>query len=535
MRTTLISAAGRSRSSLVVAAVISAFIQLAGPSPARADEFLDRVNSQYANVKTAKRSDLVILPLLAKMDAPPRAVDEAEALLLVSPDQASWADVVKWLDGPNQKALIEGLFKVTEAKESADSMVFAQPYGVEGVSPELVQARMYSELGDPPLLAAVNIQYLPSLRRFNRLAQLEAVRRAHDGDVLSGLEVLARLAFFGRQVIERPLFQEAILGCGMIWASMERMRDIAYSDYRGKKALQSQTQLSKLPELVNRLEEERGVFAADRVPFPTGNRAAAEQLVARVLSEGGGPNPETFATTMARIKTAGRPLKLFGEAGRWQQMMAQHGDWLATTDQLKKLYDDWQSRWRFDAFDPRMLQPFYYQNMDKKTFSVLDASAPNMGELYPLRRYVRTQVMGTRHALAVLAFNYENHGWPPQLSSIRPKYIKALTADPYNPNRARGQQPPLEYFVPVRDAVQANPREEKRPHEMTVFVPTGENFRLSLREDTFVLYSTGPDGGKNGAERIQNTWDVVKDSDLLIWPPISGLWRQHLRDAGTLK
>ncbi|MCC6428995.1 MAG: hypothetical protein IT435_19515 [Phycisphaerales bacterium] len=528
-------AVGRWSRSIAAAALFACSLAAFPASIARADEYVDRVNALYASTKTEKRSDLVILPLLAKMDPPPRAVDEADPLLLIAPDQSAWADVKTWIEGANQKALIDAIYKITEAKDSKDSMVFALPYGVEGVSPELVQARMYVELGDPPLLAAANIQYLPGLKRLHRLAQLEAIRRSSEGDTIGGLEMLVRLAFFGRQLAERPLHNEVKLGYTMIWQAMERMRDIAYMDYRGKKSLQSQAQISKLPDIINRQEDDKGVFALERLPFPIGDRAAAEQLVARVMQEKGGPNKDTFATTMARIKTGGRPLKLFGEAGRWQLAMSQHGDWYATTEQLEKLYNDWQSKWRLDPFDARMLQPFYAQNMNKRLYAVLDASAPAIGELFPMRQFIRTQIAGTRHALAVLGFFYVNKGWPPQLASVRPNFIKALTADPFNPNRAHGQQPTFEYFVPIRDAVQANIRTEKQPHEMTVFVPDGSNFILRLRDDTFVLYSTGPDGGKNRAERIQNVWTVVRDTDLLVWPPVSSLWRQHQRDAGPLK
>lgn len=510
--------------------VLSAFVACAGVAvEARADQYLDRVNGIYANVKTDKRSDVVMLPLLAKMDAPAKVIDESDDLLLISPDQGAWAEVVKWLDGPNQKALIDGLFKVTEGKDFQDSMVFAQPYGAEGVSPEMIQARMYSELGDPPLLAAVEIQYLPAMKRMHKLAQLEAIRRSSGGDVLGGLEVLARLAFFGRQMAERPMMQEVVVGYTMMWQAMERMRDIAYEDFRGNKALRQQAQLSKLPDFVNKIEDDRGVFSLDRMPFPLGNRAAADQLVSMVMNGEGAPNPGTFATTMARIGAGGRPLRLFGEAGRWDSLAKSHASGGMTSANIKLTYDDWAARWRFDPFDPRMLQPFYFANLDRGRFAVVDAVTPDMGELYLLRQFVRTQIVGTRHALAVLGFGYVNRGmWPPQLSSVRPDFIKALTADPYNPNRARGQQPPMEFFVPVRDT-------QGSPHTMTVFVPTGENFQAPLREDTFVLYSTGPDGGKNRAERIQNTWNLVRDTDVLMWPPVSSLWRQHLRDRGGLK
>jgi hypothetical protein len=526
----LLASAGAAIRKSICVGILSAVVALSGLAvEARADQYLDRVNGLYSNVKTDKRSDLVMLPLLAKMDAPPRVIDDADEMLLISPDQAAWSEVLKWIDGPNQKAVIDGLYKVTEGKDFQDSMIFAQPYGAEGVSPEMIQARMYSELGDPPLLAAVDIQYMPAMKRLHKLAQLEAVRRASGGDMLGSFEVLTRLAFFGRQLAERPMMVEVVLGYTMMWQAMERIRDIAYEDFRGNKALRQQAQLSKLAEFNAKIEEDRGVFSLDRMPFPTGNRAAAEQLVSMMGSDAG------FATTMARVSAGGRPLRLFGEAGKWETAMKSGGGGIALSNNLRLLYDDWAARWRFDPFDQRMLQPFYYTNLDRNQYAVLDASTQDMSELYQLRQFVRMQIVGTRHALAVLGFSYVNRGmWPPQLSSIRPDFIKALTADPYNPNRARGQQPPMEYFVPVRDAFGAAAA-LKKPHEMTVFVSTRENFQVPLREDTFVLYSTGPDGGKNRAERIQNTWKLVQDTDVLMWPPVSSLWRQHLRDTGELK
>ncbi|MBL8964040.1 MAG: hypothetical protein KF787_05265 [Phycisphaeraceae bacterium] len=535
MNRTIRSALGRAFASRVVATLLTATVLVAPPLPARADEPIERVNAPYSGVRTDRRSDLVILPLLAAMDEPPRAVSDADALPLIVPGQVAWPEAAAWATAPNQKALIDGLYKVTEANDFKDSMIFALPYGVEDVSPDLVKARMYVELGDPPLLAAANIQYLPAIRTMTRLAHVEAIRRSSEGDVLGGMEVLARIAFFGRQLAERPMHAEVYLGYMMIWQAMERMADIAYTDFRGARSILSSGQAARLPDFINRLEEDRGVFAIDRLPFPTGNRAAAEQLISRVMQQRGGINQETFAATMARISAGGRPLRLFGEAGRWQLTAATQRDWFATLEELGKLYDDWQSRWRLDPFDPRMLQPFYATNLDKNQFPVLAASAPAISDLFPMRQFVRTSIAGVRHALGVLAFQYANRGWPPHLSSIRPNFIRAITSDPFNPNRARGQQPPFEYFVPIRDSVDPGPRDERRPHEMVVFVAGGQNFTIRLREDTFVLYSTGPDGGRNNADRIQNVWHVVKDTDLLLWPPVSSLWRQHLKDVGALK
>lgn len=535
MSRTIRSVFGRAGASRAVVALVAVVSFVAFPLPALADDPIERVNAPYAGIRTERRSDLVILPLLAASDEPPRALREAEPLLLIVPGQAAWPEVAAWATAPNQKALIEGLYKVTEATDFKDSMVFALPYGVEGVSPDLVKARMYIELGDPPLLAAANIQYRPAVWKLAVLAHVEAMRRSSEGDVLGGMEILARIAFFGRQLAERPMYAEVFLGYTLIWQAMERLVDIAYTDYRGSQAIVSSGQVSRLPDFINRLEEDRGVFAIDRLPFPTGNRASAEQLIAQVMQPRGGINQDTFAATMARVSAGRRPLRLFGEAGRWQLSAASQRDWFATLEELGKLYDDWQSRWRLDPFDPRMLQPFYSTNLDKNQFPVLAASAPAISELFPLRQFVRTYIAGVRHALGVLAFQYANRGWPPHLSSIRPNFIRAITSDPFNPNRARGQQPPFEYFVPIRDSVDPGPRAERRPHELVVFVPGGANFTIRLREDTFVLYSTGPDGGRNNADRIQNSWLIVKDTDMLLWPSVSSLWRQHLKDVGALK
>jgi hypothetical protein len=515
--------------------LLNVVVAIATTSPARADEFIDRVNAQFANVKPDKRSDLILLPLLGKMDAPPKPVTDADPWLLIVPTQAAWPEVVAWLEAPNQKALIEALPKITDAKDARDLMVFAQPYGVEGVSPDLIQSGMYSELGDPPMLAGTNQLFLPALGRFHRLIQLEAIRRNEAGDTIGAIDLLVRQAIFGRQLSERPFGRETLIGYTMMHESMSRVRDVAHMDFRGKKNLQTAAQLARIPEIIDRLEEDKGVLGLDRLPFPVAHRVAADQLVDRVMTPRQGPNKDTFPTTLARIRTADRPLRLFGEAGRWQTVMPRHRNTFDTVDQVKKVFDDWQARWRLEPTDPRMLQPFVYESMDRAGFAVVEASTFNLGMLFPIRQYIRTEVGGTRHTLALLAFFYTNKGWPPQIQSVRPKFIKAITADPYNPNRARGQQPPFEFFVPVRDAVVNNPRDEKKPHEMALFVPDGSNFTVRLREDTFVLYSLGADGGKNWAERIQNDWNVIKGSDLLLWPPVTSLWRQHLSETGKLK
>ena len=129
---------------------------------------------------------------------------------------------------------------------------------------------------------------------------------------------------------------------------------------------------------------------------------------------------------------------------------------------------------------------------------------------------------------------YANKTLAPTIASIRPKWLKQLDADPFNPNRARGNQPPLEFFVPIRDQPRGE-REEAKPHEVNVFVPGGANFLVRFKDDQFILYSVGRDGAKNWASRVQNTWELATGADYLIWPPVLSLYRQHLIDTGALK
>ena len=123
---------------------------------------------------------------------------------------------------------------------------------------------------------------------------------------------------------------------------------------------------------------------------------------------------------------------------------------------------------------------------------------------------------------------------PPAITSVRPRWVKSFEADPFNPSRARGELPPLQYFVPIRDQT-FGPREEPKPHAVSVFMPDQANFDLKFKQDQFLIYSVGSDGAKNFASKVQNTSSRVLGADYLIWPPIKSLYRQYLMDKGQLK
>jgi hypothetical protein len=112
--------------------------------------------------------------------------------------------------------------------------------------------------------------------------------------------------------------------------------------------------------------------------------------------------------------------------------------------------------------------------------------------------------------------------------------VTQLDADPFNPNRARGALPPFEFFVPIRDQ-SFGPREEPKPHSVSIFMPDKANFDLKFGQDQFLVYSVGSDGAKNFATKVDNTTAKSPGADYLVWPPIKSLYRQHLIDKGQFK
>jgi hypothetical protein len=107
--------------------------------------------------------------------------------------------------------------------------------------------------------------------------------------------------------------------------------------------------------------------------------------------------------------------------------------------------------------------------MDKDEYAVLAAVIPDMSDLFTTRQVLRAEAVGSRCSLGTLAFTYTAKNFPPQIESIRPRFARTIEADPFNPDRARGKQPPLQYFVPIRDEVFPSGT-EPHPHETNVNV-----------------------------------------------------------------
>ncbi len=517
-----------------IAAVPAAIVCFLAPA-AQADEYVDSVNRLYSQIRPEHRSDLILLPALAAMQAPPAVASDAAKAMLLPHGSSGWSAAEEWAMGEPQRAVLAALTKATAHTQ----MAFGQPYGADALAAssegiEMIQQGLYTELGDPPLLAAAKFLYRPRLDQAAALVNVEATRLSAEGKVDEAIKLLGDWLFFSRQMADREFYEEARWGLRSMIAAFERIRDVAYTDFRSGK--QSLT-IEQIMTVLDRLRTEDGYLMGDRLTFPAANRVAADQVVARTFVNRGGVNANTFGQTMARLASTQRPLRLFSEAARWDDVGRAHANWFDTTAQVGKVYEDWTARWPLDPFDPRQtMVPDYDRTSDSK-YAVIKTLIPDMGVLFNDRQILRSQLVGTRNSLGVLAFYLRNKNFPPTLASIRPIFVKVIEADPFNPDpeRARGKLPPLEYFVPIRDQ-RFGDREEPRPHEINVVTGGGmDNFQVSISEDQFVLYSVGPDGRKNWARDVSGEPAKNMIGDLLLWPPVTSLVRQRLIETNQLR
>lgn len=483
----------------------------------------------YADIPADRRSDTILIPALKDLEPPPASVRELEKARLIIPGMQAWNDASAWAAKPAQRAALAALRKATEPVKSGTPMAWGQAYGVSAVTPDLVRAGLYTELGDPPLLSAAQFLYLPKLDTLAVLVNIEATRLQSESKTNDALEIMERLLALGRQIADRQYFRESRWGLMIMVSSLERMRDIAYVDFRGRQALTAE----QLRAAIQRLDSTADL-RIDRILLPRADLIGADQAVALVMVPRAGVNERTFPTTMAMLTSAERPLRLFSEAASWKGAGTGHADWAATTEEVKKLGDDYRKRWPLEWFHTLNNLPFERSKMDPNQFAVLAATVPDMSELFNLRQAVRVEIVGTRQALGIVGFFYARKLFPPKLSSIAPEWMPRLDVDPFNPNLANNAKPPLEYFVPIRDT-HFDKAKDPVPHEMKIVTGDGVNFAARLRDDTCVIYSVGSDNKPNFADRVQNTIEKLPDVDYLIWPSVLSLYRQHLNELGELK
>lgn len=502
-----------------------------------ADEFTDRVNRAFIDIKPDRRSDLILLPLLAKLDPTPADVNSIEKAALVLKGHSAWSAAEAWAKAPAQQALIKALSSVTKEEDWRKAYGFGLPYGIDNVPIELIQANLFADLGDPPTLAAVKLGYLDALKNLSCLIHVEASRLTGEGKVSDAIDLLTDFMVFGRQMCDRQFFDEIRYGFHTIIQSNERIRDVVYIDSTTTKALDT----GRLRNQLKRFDVSSSYLSLTRMKFPIGNRTAAEQLISRVYGTNTNVDADLFASTMSRITTTSRPLRLFSESGKWRSVASTLGTRSEAETNIGALYNDWNTRWTIPMFDNRLATVSPFSIFDANKFATFKSVIPNLTTLYDLRHLCRVEVIGTRRALAVMGYKATIGNYPPRLISIQPAWLPLDEADPYNPNIANNAKPGLEFFVPIRDAQAFDGA--GMPHEVRIvlersdhlIVSRGSPFQVSLKDDVFVLYSVGTDSAKNNAKIIQNTGELVQGADYLIWPPVVSLVRQNMIDRGELK
>ncbi len=517
--------------------VLAAMVAVVFAAPALGDEFVDRVNERFAKIALNERADLVLLPALAGLESPPLGAETRLKASLAHTGSPNWEAASRWAASESQQAVLQAASEITQEQDPLRAMVFAQPYGIEALIEEdgslpLIEAGLYTDLGDPPLLAAAKHGYLSKLDEAICLAHVEATRLAAEGQTVEACRVLADWILVGRQMADRSFYEESAWGLQAIVELQERIRDVLYEDWRtGRPAAGS----AEIEELINRLDEHDGYLSLDRMPLPTADLVGADQLFAMTVKYRGEADPAVFAPTLARLASSDRPLRLFAEAAKWRDAAERHANWFDTDEAIKGVSADFEFRWTRSWHDPAMKRPFYYARLaaNPNEWALVLAAVPDMRTLINLRQLARTESRGTTHALGLLAFHFDNRLFPRDLSGVRPRYVTQITADPFNPDRLHGRIPPFQYFVPMRDtAGRFGPREDIQPHQVTVIVPYADNVAIRLRDDEFVIYSTGADGDADWADEVQNTADAPPGRDYLIWPPVLSIVRTHLRQQG---
>lgn len=497
-------------------------------TPARADDFVDRVNQSYGDIAPSRRSDLTILPVLAAMERAPRSLTAMRPGLLPK-GGPGWTEAAAWAGGANQQAAIAALKKVTSEDDWKKAFGFGLPYGAELVPPDFIRQGTYVELDDPPTLAAKRFLYLPTIENLRQLVHVEATRIAAEGKPTDAIELLVHWVYFGRQLADRQFTAESRVGLESMIETFERIRDIAYQDARdngGKKLDQD-----RLVAVIKKIDPEAGVLDFGRLKLPTAEREAANQLIAKLYKADGSIDARIFSQMMAKVGSAQFPLRLFSESAKWRSAAGSQISSDVAKSTVGAVYDDFQVRWNLDPYDPRLAaQPGYakLQSMGQSAAVVQTASVDLM-PFFVLRKLVRLEAEGTRNALGLVGLTAVAGNLPPTLSAIRPRYQKQLGDDPFNAARERGAKPPFEYFVPQRDTA------SKDPYEIRILTGEGKNFSVKLLSDVFVLYSLGADNAKNLAKSIQNTGETVAGADYLIYPPLLSLERQYQMDRGDIK
>ena len=513
---------------LLIAAAVGSLLAPA----ALGDEFTDRVNKLVNDpahpIADSVRSDTVLLPLLAAMDKPPAVLRTQDRGALLGSEGPGWSECADWAQKPAQKAVLEALDKVAKEEDRLRAFAFAQPYGVTGVSVQLIAKDMYTELGEPPLVGAARHLYLPAMENAGILCHVEASRLAGAGDSSGALKVVVDWLFFCRQMADRPMLQEKKWAMESMLVALERVRDIVYQDLVAEKHTLDPPALRKVND---RLKERKGVLQLDKIRLPEGDFIGREQLVKRIMGPNNEPDEATFAPLMARASATQRPLKLFSAAAYWETARSGHAGERETLKMLKGIHDDWARRWELPTFDKYVSTATDYRKFVQTTtkYAALNEAFNDLDTLFMLRQQLRVELGGTRMCIGPYGYLLRQKSMPTTLAATRPEFIDTVDKDPYS---RKGFD--LQFYVPMRDTPR-DPLGQARAFSISLY-PAAPNpeFKRDLNDKVFVIYSVGPDDSSDMAALATQARTGVK-GDYLLFPPTMSLFRQRLMEKGELK
>ncbi len=452
----------RSRFPATAAFILALSAGSSTPALAQSDSaFLQRANDLYTGpdraVPDARRSDLALIPVLAKMTPPPEGVDSPLRAALATPGSDAWSAATQWASAAPQQAVLEQIRKVGETLGPGRNFAFVMPYGESNVSDDARAAGIFVRVGEPPVLAGADFPYLRVLDNAFALVNVEATRLANEGKAMDAATLVTRWTLFARQIADREFFAEKRWGVRNTIAGLERLRDLVHEH-------QDKFTGAQMADIIATLGEDN--LGAERLQIPRANLIAGEQILSRAFVERQGPS-DAFGSTMASASAGDRPLRLFGEASRWQDAASKHANTFETGDALRGVFGDWEYRWRLPEFDRVRKQTSDFDRLAKDRFAAVHLVSEGVQEMFDLRQRFRAESEATRLALGVVGYRLDNGVFPRSLAGLRPRYIRTVGTDPYSESRQE-----FHFFVPIRDQPRGD-RELPRPHEISFALPEG--------------------------------------------------------------
>ncbi len=438
------------------------------------------------------------------------------------PEEQTWSQIKRWAGSAGHDEVFQLIMQAGEVELDDDDeprvgRIFGLPYGEAGLDEEYLVADFTASDDAVVQLGGEAFAYLEALEDLRRLVFAEAYRRAEDGELYQACDLLLAWVRVGRQLADRRFLGEKVYGLGTMIESTRIMRNVLYRQ-RGKMTIEEHR------EVVDGL----GALLLERIRFPEADHWALLTVISDTFVRRGGPKPDVFADTFARMQSLSAPLTRFQARQHWQRAAAQHAGYFDTIDELKKVWGDWEFRWNIeDPYDAAVQGSTYFDRMgssDFRAYEVIVATMAPLNILEEMRRDLQIAIGGTRVTLGVLGYEVKHRDLPANIDGIAPIHIPSIPIDPYD-DRTQRTQRRLQYFVPVRDYPPVETREVPQPYPVQLHSRISGasplvTFNDAGRFDEFLVYSKGKD--------LRNDFlheDEADTGDIMIWPPLEELLR----------